>query len=172
MCFYLLSHSAHYALRIQSESTSAVPALVRAAGRRRSPCASRAMSYLYHQMPHAPPAGSWSKQDKGGSPASRLSVAPPRENGRVSASPPAGSPLLRPLRRFSHQTDRTTLRPRDPTRGSGAMGGGTVGDRSRVASRESPTLPSVSSARTVLRGRRDPRLPPLPIGPICPQSFW
>lgn len=41
-------------------------------------------------------------------------------------------------------------------------------DRSRVASRV-PYF-AVSSARTVLRGRRDPRLPPLPIGPICPQS--
>lgn len=128
------------------------------------------MSYLYHQMPHAPPAGSWNKQDKGGSPANRLSITPPRENGRVSASPPAGSLLLQPLRRFSHQTDRTTLRPRDPTWGGGVTGERTVGDRSRVASRESPTLPSVSSAHTVLRGRRDPRLPPLPIGPICPQS--
>ncbi|KYM75990.1 hypothetical protein ALC53_13475 [Atta colombica] len=71
-------------------------------------------------------------------------------------------------------TTRCHTRRRQGRGASRTQGGGegTVGDRSRVVSRESPTLPSVSSAHTVLRSRRDPRLPPLPIGPICPQSFW
>lgn len=60
------SASLNITQRILSGSTRAVPALVRAAGRRQSPRVSRAMSYLYHQMPHAPPAGSWSKPGQGG----------------------------------------------------------------------------------------------------------
>ncbi|EGI67331.1 hypothetical protein G5I_03974 [Acromyrmex echinatior] len=97
----------------------------------------------------------------------------PHQLGHLSYDPSVAFPTRR-----TGATGATgaTLRPRDPARGGGVRGAGeeegTVGDRSRVVSRESPTLPSVSSAHTVLRSRRDPRLPPLPIGPICPQSFW
>lgn len=85
----------------------------------------------------------------------------PHQPGHLSYDPSVAFPT----RRTGRLCDREI-----PHGVSGVTGKGTVGDRSRVASRESPTLPSVSSAHTVLRGRRDPRLPPLPIGPICPQS--
>lgn len=73
----------------------------------------------------------------------------PHQPGHLSYDPSVAFPTRR--------TGATgaTLRPRDPARSGGVTGEGTVGDRSRVVSRESPTLPSVSSAHTVLRSRRD-----------------
>lgn len=83
-----------------------------------------------------------------------LFLTPPRQNGRVLASPPAESLLLRPLRRFSHQVDQGRLRDReiphermrrrwDKRRENGRW------NRSRVASRV-PYF-AVSSAHAVLR---------------------
>lgn len=82
-----------------------------------------------------------------------LFLTPPRQNGRVLASPPAEALLLRPLRRFSHQVDQGRLRDReiphermrrrwDKRRENGRW------NRSRVASRV-PYF-AVSSAHAVL----------------------
>jgi len=78
---------------------------------------SRAMSYLYQQLPHAPRAGSRSGSERekekernarrggeGEEKESPYRLLPHRgTNGRVLAFPPAELLLLRPLRRFPHR---------------------------------------------------------------------
>lgn len=107
------------------------------------------MSYLYQQMPHAPP-GALGSQDARGGGSRRLPLQLlQRANGRVLTSPPAATLLLRPLRRFPHSVgtgDSVTVRSHTDGRG----GEGTDDGTPFSCRLESPLLCRVVRRRAVL----------------------
>lgn len=129
---------------------------------------SRAMSYLYQQMPHAPPAGSASRTRGEGR---AVSPSPDPHDGRMGVHRvphQAASLPLRPLSRLPHLSrygDSVTVRSHTDGRGGEGTDGGTV----LVSPRESPTLPVSSAAHCPPRAAAIHAFH-LPIGPICPQS--
>lgn len=133
---------------------------------------SRAMSYLFHQMPHAPPAGSWSRTRGVAIPSLSLSHPSTTEWACIGVPTSRVSSPTTPPSLFPPGGPGATPRPWDPTRTDAATVGQEKGKRTvePFSCRfESPLLCRVVRARCPL-GCRDPRLPFPPIGSICPQS--